>query len=79
MKLKLSITTGLIALIATATFMFTAKPADCAFCATYPCFQSNVCGTNCVCLKQGMDLQGQCYSANLQDNLINDYGMELLK
>lgn len=41
-----------------------AQRAECAFCNSFPCFNSAGCGRGCVCLKRGMELSGTCYSVD---------------
>lgn len=36
--------------------------AHCAACFTNPCLTSAVCGRGCTCMKNGMDVMGECVS-----------------
>lgn len=43
--------------------------AECAFCNTFTCYSSSMCGgSECVCVKSGMNMQGSCASFNVTDN-----------
>jgi hypothetical protein len=43
--------------------LFATPKAECQMCWTGTCFNSSMCGgEGCVCMKQGMDLTGKCYS-----------------
>jgi|LakMenEpi03Aug12_release.lakeMendotaPanAssembly.Ray.scaffolds.fasta_scaffold759416_3 hypothetical protein len=52
------------ALLGTLLVMAAPPAADCATCPSFTCYNSAGCGGGCVCLKQGMDLSGSCYSTN---------------
>lgn len=41
-----------------------AQRAECAFCNSFPCYNSAGCGYGCVCLKRGGEITGQCYSVD---------------
>ncbi len=36
--------------------------ATCRMCSPFPCTVSAACGSGCVCLKEGMSLEGRCVS-----------------
>lgn len=42
--------------------VFTARQCEAGFCPSWRCFSSSSCGSDCVCMKQGMELQGRCVS-----------------
>jgi len=52
------------ALFAALLFLPALAPskAECAFCYTGDCYSSVICGTGCMCLKEGLDVKGRCYS-----------------
>lgn len=52
------------AFLGTLLVMAAPPSAECGICATYACYNSNMCGRGCVCLKRGMDMSGSCYSTN---------------
>ncbi len=45
-------------------YLLTAKPCMAGFCFTGTCYSSSGCGEGCLCLKKGMELSGECYSAD---------------
>lgn len=54
----------LLLLVGIGGYLFTAKPCVAGFCFTGTCFNSSGCGQGCICLKEGMDLRGKCYSVD---------------
>lgn len=42
--------------------MLLPAPAVCRMCAPFACTVNAVCGSGCVCLKEGMSLEGRCVS-----------------
>lgn len=39
--------------------------AKCAYCFSGQCISSANCGSGCVCMKQGLDNLGYCYSSDV--------------
>lgn len=39
-------------------------PGACAYCPTYTCYSSRMCGRNCFCMKRGGEQGGDCYSVD---------------
>lgn len=50
-----------LAVIAAVTCLVLPLKAKCAWCPTYSCF-GNDCGRGCICMMDGMDMQGKCVS-----------------
>lgn len=46
-----------------------AKPANCAWCPSYPCYGS--CGSGCVCVTPPGKFSGQCYGVQLKQHFEN--------
>ena len=48
------------------------QPGVCrsGFCPDIDCPSSSACGPGCMCLKQGMDQLGECYSTNAFPQLV---------
>ena len=38
------------------------EPARCFGCYSGKCYSGAICGRKCVCMKQGLDIHGFCYS-----------------
>lgn len=36
----------------------------CYWCPTYECYSSDMCGSDCVCIKYGSSYKGKCASIN---------------
>lgn len=41
-----------------------ATDAECAYCNRIPCYNMRVCGSGCICLKEGGSVVGRCISLN---------------
>lgn len=44
-------------------FLFYSCAADCAWCYSGECYSDVNCGPDCLCMKRGLDMAGQCYPA----------------
>lgn len=51
-----------VAAVFFVAIVFWVTRGECAWCASFPCFNSSVCGSGCVCLKVGGEMQGSCVS-----------------
>ncbi len=54
-----SVLTGIAIVV---MWMFLTSPAECAWCPSLTCYDSVVCGTDCVCLIQADEFSGVCVS-----------------
>ena len=59
-----------IAVVAGA-YIYQTRPCFGAFCPSYKCYSTSSCGgRGCICLKEGMDFSGKCYSTDRADILL---------
>lgn len=61
-KAIIIILAGVAVLVIGVGMAFKPPRAECWGCYDGPCYNSLGCGMNCVCLKQGLDLDGRCFS-----------------
>jgi len=66
MGTRVKIAIVIVGLVCAIGIAFAVGPsrAKCYGCFDGTCFGSAMCGPNCVCLKQGLDTQGRCFSVN---------------
>jgi hypothetical protein len=56
----------------------TPREAQCAYCTTDWCMSKVHCSKGCVCLKKGMDREGECVSLERAEEL-RPFGWTLLE
>ena len=63
-------------LLAGATLLGAAEPAECVWCPTYKCY--GPCGVDCLCISQPGEIGGRCYGVQGVPGLLAK-GMEELR
>lgn len=63
MKLLLQITLSVLIIgLGILAISVKAKPAHCAWCPSFTCYDSAMCGQGCACMIPGGQTGGQCVS-----------------